>query len=236
MSAQPHPSLTPEEYLTIERAAELKSEFYDGRMYAMSGGSYPHGQIILNLGSELRQASRSKGCSVTTSDVRLRVSPRGFYTYPDIAVVCGPPKFADDQADTLLNPTLLVEVLSPLPRPTTAGSSSRNTASSSPCRSTRRSRKPSRGSKSSAAKRRESGCFQKRAGWMRLAGSTAWAVASPSRRFTTRFPSAPRTCLVTPEPLTPSPRGTVTKLPRVPTTRLYSGNYPLTVGTYRANL
>jgi Uma2 family endonuclease len=113
MSAQPHPSLTPEEYLTIERAAEFKSEFYDGRMYAISGGSYPHGQIILNLGSELRQALRSKGCSVTASDVRLRVSPRGFYTYPDIAVVCGPPKFADDQADTLLNPTLLVEVLSP---------------------------------------------------------------------------------------------------------------------------
>jgi Uma2 family endonuclease len=113
MSAQPHPSLTPEQYLTIERAAQFKSEFYDGRMYAMSGGSYPHGQIILNLGSELRQALRSKGCSVTASDVRLRVSPRGFYTYPDIAVVCGPRKFADDQADTLLNPTLLLEVLSP---------------------------------------------------------------------------------------------------------------------------
>ena len=113
MSAQPHPSLTEEEYLKIERAAAFKSEYYDGRMYAMSGGSYPHGQIIPNLAAELRQALRGKGCSVTTSEVRIRVSPRGFYTYPDIAVVCGPPKFADDQADTLLYPTLLVEVLSP---------------------------------------------------------------------------------------------------------------------------
>ncbi|HTD44055.1 MAG TPA: Uma2 family endonuclease [Bryobacteraceae bacterium] len=113
MSAQPHPSLTEEEYLKIERAAAFKSEYYDGRMYAMSGGSYPHGQIIPNLAAELRQALRGKGCSVTTSEVRIRVSPRGFYTYPDIAVVSGPPKFADDQADTLLNRTLLVEVLSP---------------------------------------------------------------------------------------------------------------------------
>ena len=113
MSAQPHPSLTPEEYLRIERAAEFKSEYYDGRMYAMSGGSYPHAKIILNLASDLRQALRSKGCSVTTSDVRLRVSPRRFYTYPDIAVVCGAPQFADDQTDTLLNSALLVEVLSP---------------------------------------------------------------------------------------------------------------------------
>jgi Uma2 family endonuclease len=113
MSALPHAPLTEEEYLKIERAAEFKSEYYNGQMYAMSGGSYPHGKIIPNLGAELRQALRGKGCSVTTSDVRVRVSPRGFYTYPDIAVVCGAPKFADDQADTLLNPTLLVEVLSP---------------------------------------------------------------------------------------------------------------------------
>lgn len=113
MSASPHPRLTEEEYLKIERAAEFKSEFYDGRMYAMSGGSYPHGQIILNLGSELRTASRGKPCSVTASDIRVRVSKRGSYTYPDVVVVCGPPKFADDQKDTLLNPSLIVEVLSP---------------------------------------------------------------------------------------------------------------------------
>src|SRR5579863_5834819 len=113
MSASPHPRLTEEEYLRIERAAEFKSEFYDGRMYAMSGGSYPHGQIILNLAAELRNALRGKQCTATSSDIRVRVSKRGSFAYPDIAVVCGPPVFADNQKDTLLNPTLIVEVLSP---------------------------------------------------------------------------------------------------------------------------
>ncbi len=113
MSAYPHPSLTPEEYLQIERAAEFKSEYYNGRMYAMSGGSYGHGLIILNLAGELRAALKNSPCAVTASDVRLRVSPRGLYTYPDVVVVCGEPKFADDQKDTLLNPTFVAEVLSP---------------------------------------------------------------------------------------------------------------------------
>jgi Uma2 family endonuclease len=113
MSAQPRPRLTPEEYLKIERAAEFKSEYYDGHMYAMSGGSYAHGLIIANIVAKLWQGLAGKGCSVTASDVRLRVSALGLYTYPDIAVVCGTPAFADDQADTLLNPALLIEVLSP---------------------------------------------------------------------------------------------------------------------------
>lgn len=113
MSAHAHPRMTEEEYLKIERAAEFKSEFFDGRMYAMSGGSYPHGQIILNLGSELRSGLRQRPCSVTTNDVRARVSKRGSYAYPDVMVVCGPPAFADDRKDTLLNPTVIVEVLSP---------------------------------------------------------------------------------------------------------------------------
>jgi len=112
MSSQPRPRLTPEEYLKIERAAEFKSEYYDGRMYAMSGGSYAHGLIISNLVAKLWQGLVGKRCSVTASHVRLRVSALGLYTYPDIVVVCGTPAFADDQADTLLNPALLIEVLS----------------------------------------------------------------------------------------------------------------------------
>jgi Uma2 family endonuclease len=112
MSAQPQPRLSPEEYLALERAAEVKSEYYDGHMYAMSGGSYPHAKIIVNVSSGLQQALKGKACSVTSSDVRFRVSPQGLYTYPDVMVVCGPPKFADNQRDTLLNPTLIVEVLS----------------------------------------------------------------------------------------------------------------------------
>jgi Uma2 family endonuclease len=113
MSASPHPRLTEDEYLRIERAAEFKSEFYDGRMYAMSGGSSAHALIIPNLAAELRNALKQKPCTVYVTELRLRVVPRGSYTYPDVTVVCGPPAFADNQKDTLLNPTLIVEVLSP---------------------------------------------------------------------------------------------------------------------------
>jgi Uma2 family endonuclease len=82
-------------------------------MYAMSGGSYPHALIIGNMVFTLKNALGKRPCSVTPSDLRLRVSPDGLYTYPDLIVVCGEPKFADHQKDTLLNPTLIVEVLSP---------------------------------------------------------------------------------------------------------------------------
>ena len=113
MSAQPQPRLTPEQYLEIERAAEIKSEYYNGRMYAMSGASYKHVLITGNLAYRLRNCLEKRPCTVLTSDLRLRVAPGGLYTYPDLVVVCGEPKFADNQADTLLNPLLIVEVLSP---------------------------------------------------------------------------------------------------------------------------
>jgi Uma2 family endonuclease len=112
MSAQALPKITPEQYLEAERAAEFKSEYYGGQMYAMAGGTYPHATIILNLGAELRQMLKQRPCTVTTSEARLRVSKGGLYTYPDVMVVCGDPKFADNQRDTVLNPTLIVEVLS----------------------------------------------------------------------------------------------------------------------------
>ena len=113
MSPQALPSLTPEQYLEIERAAEFKSEYYNGRMYAMSGGTYGHGLIITNLAAEFHAAFKKGTCAVTANIVRLRVSHRGLYTYPDIVVVCEEPKFADNQKDTLLNPTFVGEVLSP---------------------------------------------------------------------------------------------------------------------------
>jgi Uma2 family endonuclease len=113
MSAQAQPRVTPEQYLAAERAAEFKHEYYDGHIYAMTGGSYRHGQIIGNLTAELHTALRKRPCSVVPNDLRLRVSPGGLSTYPDIVVICGDPKFADDQDDTLLNPALIVEVLSP---------------------------------------------------------------------------------------------------------------------------
>ena len=109
----PSPYLTPDEYLEIERKAEFKSEYFGGEMFAMSGASRAHivisAQIIGGLYTQLRR----RPCEVYTSDMRVRVSATGLYTYPDAVVVCGEPQFVDEGVDTLVNPTLLVEVLSP---------------------------------------------------------------------------------------------------------------------------
>jgi Uma2 family endonuclease len=113
MSAHAQPRLTPEEYLEIERAADFKSEYYNGHMYAMSGGSYPHVRIIVNLTGDLHTALKKGSCQVISNDLRLRVSPGGLYTYPDVSVVCGELKFADGRKDTFANPALIIEVLSP---------------------------------------------------------------------------------------------------------------------------
>ena len=110
MSAQPR--LSPEEYLAIERAAEFKSEYYNGEMFAMSGGSWSHAIIMSNLGSELRGALRNKGLVVGASVLRTCVAHSGFYTYPDVIFIHGEPFCADEQNDTLLNPALIAEVLS----------------------------------------------------------------------------------------------------------------------------
>jgi Uma2 family endonuclease len=113
MSAQPTPPLTPEEYLAIERAAEYKSEYYQGRMYAMAGTSLRHALIVTNISGEFRVALRNSPCSVVTTDLRVLVSAAGLYTYPDVVVVCGEPKLTDSWMDTLTNPVILIEVLSP---------------------------------------------------------------------------------------------------------------------------
>jgi Uma2 family endonuclease len=112
MSAQPIPSITPERYLEIERAAEFKSEYFDGRMVAMSGGTYIHALLITSLAGEIYQALRNRPCRVASSELRVRTVAQGLHTYPDITVICGEPLFADDQKDTLLNPVLIAEVLS----------------------------------------------------------------------------------------------------------------------------
>jgi Uma2 family endonuclease len=113
MSAVPKPDLTPEEYLAIERKAETKHEFYRGEMFAMVGGSRPHNQITVNIGGELRNRLRDGDCIVYSSDQRVKVSAAGLYTYPDVTVQCSHPEFEDEQEDTLLNPLVLFEVLSP---------------------------------------------------------------------------------------------------------------------------
>src|SRR5436190_1462002 len=112
MPSYPTTFLSPEEYLEIERNAERKSEYYRGEMFALAGASPRHAWIITNLVRELSQQLRTKPCRVSANDLRLRVLPTGLYTYPDVMVVCGEPQFADYRKDTLLNPIVIIEVLS----------------------------------------------------------------------------------------------------------------------------
>lgn len=104
--------VTPEEYLERERKAEFRSEYFGGEIVAMAGGTYEHSIIIGNVIRELSQGLRRVNCTVSSSDVRLAIASAGFYTYPDVMVVCGDPAFVDNRRDTVCNPVLLIEVLS----------------------------------------------------------------------------------------------------------------------------
>ncbi len=111
--SSPQPSLlTPTEYLELERKSEIRSEYIAGRMFAMSGASRRHGLIAGNLHGHIWTQLRGKDCETFASDMRVKVSPTGMYTYPDIVAVCGEARFEDQHTDTLLNPTVIVEVLS----------------------------------------------------------------------------------------------------------------------------
>ena len=112
MSTLSKPYLTPEQYLEIERKAEFKSEYYQGEMFAKSGARLPHIDIVANAMRELGNQLRGRPCRPLSNDMRVRVTPAGLYTYPDIVVVCGKPEFPDAESDTLLNPTVIIEVLS----------------------------------------------------------------------------------------------------------------------------
>jgi Uma2 family endonuclease len=112
MSSQVKVYYTPEEYLALERQAEYKSEYFNGEIFAMTGASRRHNLVAANVLASLHTQLRKRPCEVYSSDMRVKVSPTGLYTYPDVVVVCGEPSFDDKQKDTLLNPTALVEVLS----------------------------------------------------------------------------------------------------------------------------
>ena len=112
MSLQPQTFITPDEYLARERQAEQKSEYFNGEIFAMSGASPRHVLIVTNVVAELRGQLKKRSCTVYSTDLRVRVSATGLYTYPDVVVVCETPQFDDERKDTLLNPTLIVEVLS----------------------------------------------------------------------------------------------------------------------------
>jgi Uma2 family endonuclease len=110
MASSPVTPLTEEQYLELDRAAEVRSEFHDGQMFAMAGGSPNHAFIATKI-SALLTAQNLGGCRVFNSDLRMKVSKAGLYTYADGGIVCGEPQLTGK--DTLLNPKLIVEVLSP---------------------------------------------------------------------------------------------------------------------------
>jgi Uma2 family endonuclease len=109
----PKTLLTPEQYLAIEREAEYKSEYFQGEMLAMAVSDWVHNQLVVNLVAGFHNQFRSRPCDVYPSQMRVLVRATGLYTYPDVVVVCGERRFVDEQRDILLNPSLLVEVLSP---------------------------------------------------------------------------------------------------------------------------
>ncbi len=105
--------ITPQEYLALERKAHCKSEYIDGHIIAMAGASRTHNRITLDISTELNLQLRGKHCEVFSSDMRVQTSADDAYFYPDVVVVCGQQAFEDDRLDTLLNPIVIVEVLSP---------------------------------------------------------------------------------------------------------------------------
>ncbi len=104
---------TAEEYLALERNASNKNEFHDGQIYAMTGASRKHNLITINIARELSLQLKNRTCETYSGDMRIKAATAQNYHYPDAVVVCGTPEFEDAHVDTLLNPTLLIEVLSP---------------------------------------------------------------------------------------------------------------------------
>jgi len=113
MSTVPKTRLTAEQYLATQRAAQFRSEFYRGEMFAMVGASRKHNLIAGNVFGELHRQFKDRKCEVYQSDMRVKVNATGLYTYPDIVATCDEPRFEDDHVDTLVNPKVIVEVLSP---------------------------------------------------------------------------------------------------------------------------
>ncbi len=112
MSSQPASRLSIGEYLALDRKSENKHEYFRGAAFAMGGASRAHNAITLNIGGELRQAFRSRECVAFVSDMRVRIDFDQSYVYPDVVATCLSPQFEDEELDTLINPQLIIEVLS----------------------------------------------------------------------------------------------------------------------------
>ncbi|MEK7671945.1 MAG: Uma2 family endonuclease [Bacteroidota bacterium] len=112
MSTAPKRYIKPEEYLEIERKADHRSQYFNGEMFAMAGASDTHVQIATNIAGEMRQRLKGKPCRVGAADKRVGIPQTGSYTYPDVIVLCGEPRQSPLDKDTLLNPSIIFEVLS----------------------------------------------------------------------------------------------------------------------------
>ncbi|HEX8219133.1 MAG TPA: Uma2 family endonuclease [Chloroflexia bacterium] len=113
MSSLPQAAYSPDEYLALERKSEYRSEYVDGRVFAMSGASREHNLIAGNMFAEIRSQFRGRECEAYVGDMRVKVASTGMYTHPDVVAVCGEPRFEDPEVDTLVNPTAIIEVQSP---------------------------------------------------------------------------------------------------------------------------
>ena len=108
--------ISPEDYLKMERAATEKHEYCDGGIFAMAGASLQHNRIVSNIISSLGSYLKGKKCEIFPSDLRVSTPNKESYMYPDVTIVCDDPQMEDDQFDTLKNPSVIFEVLSPSTR------------------------------------------------------------------------------------------------------------------------
>lgn len=113
MSAHPHQYVTIQQYFALEETADIKHEYYRGSISAMTGASARHNLIVANIIATLHGQLRGSSCRVFPSDLRLKIEQTGLYTYPDISVICGTIQFDEGRQDTVSNPIVLIEVLSP---------------------------------------------------------------------------------------------------------------------------
>jgi Uma2 family endonuclease len=104
--------ISPEEYLSIERRATYRSEYLNGEMFAMAGATRQHNRISSNVVSEINQHIKPRDCNVYSSDLRVHVPSTGYFTYPDIVITCGKEEFTDTHNDILVNPLVVIEILS----------------------------------------------------------------------------------------------------------------------------
>jgi len=111
--SQPKIYYSPEEYLALERAAEFRSEYFYGQIFAMAGESLNHGRIKMDAATALHVRLRGKSCETFTSDTKVRPPGINMFGYPDVVVVCGEPIHHDQFQDVILNPKVIIEVLSP---------------------------------------------------------------------------------------------------------------------------